>query len=136
MSNRQKPTVATILLLALTGCASGGQQAEFEAPDFNEPLIVQVHNDNYLDVVVYAMPDGQSVRLGDVTGSSSRELEIPRSVDPWSRALRLLVSPIGSPEAYLSETIVASPGDVIILRVSSVVGMSSWSLQRRDIPQP
>lgn len=129
--------VVTVLVVAWagSGCARrspspfGGQRSE-------EPIRLEIENGNYLDVTVYVMPDGASHRIGQVTGASSTTLVVPRSLVPASGRFRLLVSPIGSREAYLSEDILAMPGDVVQLRVASVLRMSSWSVRRDGAPIP
>jgi len=121
-------SVASIALVL--GACAGRAASPFAGRGPDEGIRVEVRNDNYLDVTVYAMPDGVSYRLGDVTGSTSATLEIPPSLVHGAMGVRLLVSPIGAREAYLSEPISAGPGDTIMLRVASVLRMSSWSVRQ------
>jgi hypothetical protein len=117
------------MVFVLGACAARAPSPFAEATR-EEEIRVEVRNDNYLDVTVYVMRDGMSYRLGDVTGSSSATLEIPPSQVLAAMGVRLLVNPIGSRGAYLSEPIMAGPGDTITLRVASVLRMSSWSMRQ------
>lgn len=112
------------------GACAARAPSPFAESTREEEIRVEVRNDNYLDVTVYVMRDGMSYRLGDVTGSSSATLEIPPSQVLAALGIRLLVNPIGSRGAYLSEPIMANPGDTIALRVASVLRMSSWSVRQ------
>jgi hypothetical protein len=114
--------VGTLLLVTACGARRGPDRAA--ADDFS----VVVENQNYLDVVVFAFRDLSSTRLGSVSGLSSATLRIPGHLVVLGE-IRLLVDPIGSPVAYLTDEIMVSPGDVITLRVASVVRMSSWSVR-------
>jgi hypothetical protein len=119
---------AILAVLVLSGCG-GRLSSPFRAGGGDEPIGVEVRNDNFLDVTVYVMPDGVSHRLGDVTGSSSATLEVPGRLIFAATSLRLMVNPIGSREAYLSEEIFVSPGDLLRLNVASRIQMSSWSVR-------
>jgi hypothetical protein len=121
--------VAVILVvLVLSGCG-GRSRSPFRAGGGNEAIRIEVRNDNFLDVTVYVLPDGVSHRIGDVTGSSSATLDVPARLIFAATSMRLLVNPIGSREAYLSEEILVSHGDLIRLHVASQIQMSSWSVR-------
>ncbi|NIP59536.1 MAG: hypothetical protein GWM92_14515 [Gemmatimonadetes bacterium] len=124
-------TAAVVLLLVLstewTGCA---RRSPFDEGGRREaPIRLEVENHNYLDVVVLAMPDGIWRRLGTVTGVSTTNLEVPGTIASRAGGFRLLVDPVGSQAAYLTEPIYASPGDTVVLQVGSVIRMSSWYLR-------
>jgi hypothetical protein len=119
---------AILVVLVLSGCG-GRSRSPFRAGGGDEAIRVEVRNDNFLDVTVYVMPDGVSYRIGDVTGSSSATLDVPPRLIFAATSVRLLVNPIGSRQAYLSEEILVSPGDLIRLHVASQIQMSSWSVR-------
>jgi hypothetical protein len=121
--------VAVILVVLVLGGCGGRSRSPFRAGGGDEAIRVEVRNDNFLDVTVYVLPDGVSHRIGDVTGSSSATLDVPARLIFAATSMRLLVNPIGSREAYLSEEIPVSPGDLIRLNVASQIRMSSWSVR-------
>jgi hypothetical protein len=120
--------VAILAVLVLSGCG-GRARSPFRAGGGDETIRVEVRNDNFLDVTVYVLPDGVSHRIGDVTGSSSATLDVPARLILAATSVRLLVNPIGSPQTYLSEEILVTPGDLIRLHVASRIQMSSWSVR-------
>lgn len=126
-----RPTASLVLFLILsagwTGCARRSPFADDARGE--EPVRLEVENHNYLDVVVFAMPDGIWRRLGTVTGTSTTTLEVPGAIASRASGFRLLVDPVGSQAAYLTEPIYASPGDIVVLQVGSVIRMSSWYLR-------
>jgi len=120
--------LGAILLGAwLSGCVEP-RRGSWEAASGPQPLVLEVRNNNFLDVVVYALPDGGRMRIGMVTGRGGAVLEIPESVAART-GFRLAVDPVGSTETYVTELMYASPGSVVVLEVGSVVSMSSWHLR-------
>jgi hypothetical protein len=121
--------VAILLLAAaVSACAERGRGPWEEASPYG-PLTLEVRNNNYLDVVVYAVPDGMRRRLGTVTGTGHAVFEIPSEAVLHSTGFRLEADPVGSREAYVSEPIFASPGSVVVLEIGSVLSTSSWHLR-------
>lgn len=114
--------------MLLGACAGRGAPDPFEGGREAEEITVEVYNGNYLDVVVFGMQDGMALRLGSVTGLASSTLSVPSQLVVIGQ-IRLLVDPVGSPEAYLSDPIMVNPGDVVVLRVASRVQQSSWSVR-------
>lgn len=116
-----------VLAVIPGGCAEP-HRGPWEAPS-PAALTLEVRNNNYLDVAIYAHTDGQHLRLGSVTGQSHATLEIPTSVVVRADGFRLEVDPVGARDSYVTERIVASPGAIVVLDVGSVLGMSSWHLR-------
>ncbi len=112
-----------LLALLMTGCATAEERRAAAAG----PISVEVTNHNYLDANVYAVGSSQTVRLGTVTTNSTQTFEVPRGL-PISGGLRFLVDPIGSSDAYLSDDVLVSPGDVVSLLIQSSLGLSSTSV--------
>jgi len=117
------PAIAGMALLLAACASSRAVQVRSSAVDRALPL--QVQNDNTADVDVYAMSGGQVTRLGTVTGLSSDTLQIPATAVTRGTELRLLADPIGAYGAYLSDPILASTGDVLVLRVASQLALST-----------
>jgi hypothetical protein len=122
-----RAALAFVAAVMQAGCAEtrGGPWETSPAAEVE----LQVHNDNFLDVAIYALQNGGRVRLGSVTGKSRAALKIPASAVVRADGFRLEVDPVGSPETYVTERILASPGSVVVLDVGSVLRMSSWHLR-------
>lgn len=112
------------MILLLVACASSrGVQVGSQAVD--RAVQVQVRNDNTSDMDVYAMSGGQFTRLGTVTAMTSDTLSLPATAVRRGPDLRLLADPIGGFGAYLSDPVLVSTGDVIVMRIAASLAQSS-----------
>lgn len=127
-------TVAALGLVLFPGMGC----AERATPEFRgeqaaerEAIVVSVRNQNYADVTVHVTRDGAWRRLGQVTGNSTAQLQIPESMASAGFQFRFRVHAIGSPDAadFVTERIGADRGDVIELTVAPVLRMSNWSIR-------
>ncbi|HKC81292.1 MAG TPA: hypothetical protein VKB91_08865, partial [Gemmatimonadaceae bacterium] len=65
-------------------------------PNQGEPTVVQVDNQGFLDMTVYAVRNSaQRVRLGIATGNRKTDLPIPTYLVNGLTALRFVADPIG-----------------------------------------
>lgn len=105
----------TLVLLAVAALACAPQQSESgrTAP---APATVQVDNQAFLDVNVYALRSGQRIRLGTVTGLSTRTFVIPRTL-VGGALVRFQADFIGSGRAPVSEEMVIWAGDSVELTI-------------------
>lgn len=122
-------------LIAATACGSGGT---YDVPNFrgspafrSEAIRLDVDNRNYADVVVYGSRGGSWQRIGDVTGNASETFEISDQLTEAAPSLRFRVHAIGSSGAsdFVTDPIFVSGNAVVVLRVASVLRMSSWSVR-------
>jgi hypothetical protein len=126
---------ATIITL---GCAhAGGVASRQNERTFcaRSPAPVYVENDNWMDVVVYAVRGGSRFRLGMVTSIQSAVFELPSATLGASTSLFLLASPIGGSryDLFATDDIMLAPGHTIIdLRLDNVMSHSSWSVAVED----
>jgi hypothetical protein len=91
-------------LVLAAGCATAGQGAGSGQPAPNPEPRVEVQNDNWADVTVYAIRDGSSIRLGDVMAGDSAVCTLPDAVVQAPDAY-FLVRPLASSVAYVSPSI-------------------------------
>jgi hypothetical protein len=119
--------LAALLTAGLSGCGEP-RRGPFDAAAHPASIAVEVRNNNFLDVVVYALPDGRRIRLGTVTGKCDAALQLP-SAYAAPRGFRLEADPVGSLDTYVTDVIYADVGTVVVLEVGSALGMSSWHLR-------
>jgi hypothetical protein len=129
--------LAALALLGCVGCAE-----KRPIPDFSgstrtlgrEPVLVEVVNDNYHDVVVYLDHGAGWQRLETVTGLCEVQLEISSTLQSAESRYYIRVHAIGTSDSedYFSGMIFADPGTRIELNVASVLSLSSWSVRGRD----
>lgn len=126
------------LVACLTAATACGGGEGFSVPDFrgspafrSTTVRLDVQNRNYADVVVYGARGGSWHRLGGVTGNTSQTFVIPDQLTDAAASLRFRVHAIGAPDAtdYVTEPIFVSGSAVVVLRVASVLRMSSWSVR-------
>ncbi len=121
--------VLGVLLSLTVACWPVGDRVWPRADSRPEETRLEVRNQNFNEVVVYLMPDGLRQRVGMVSGLGTETFELPRHRAQFPGGFRLLVSPIGSRETYVSETVYPGQGDTIVLTVTSRVRMSHWHLR-------
>jgi hypothetical protein len=96
--------LAAAALVLAAGCATAGEGAGSGQPAPNREPRVQVQNDNWADVTVYAIRDGSSIRLGNVMSGDSAVFALPDAVRQAPDA-HFLVEPLASRVAYVSPSI-------------------------------
>ncbi|HKP28138.1 MAG TPA: hypothetical protein VJU15_02005 [Gemmatimonadales bacterium] len=104
---------AAALLLVTAAC--GGKSAPPVDP--MAPAYVEVQNQGFLDMTVYALRSGQRIRLGQVSGNSTATFELPRTVVNPGLPIRFQADPIGGNRTPFSQEISVSPGDTVVLRI-------------------
>lgn len=90
------------------------------SPDQNQPSVVQVDNQAFLDMTVYASRSGQRIRLGIATGSTKTNFPIPSAIMSGLTPLRFIADPIGGNRASVSQEITVAPGDTVVLTIPPV----------------
>jgi hypothetical protein len=96
--------------------ACGGRSADVSPPPAG-PAMLQVENQSFSDMVIYALNGAQRVRLGTATGNSTRTFTIPRYLVGGAGPLRFLADPIGGNRTPVSEEMTVQPGDLVTLTI-------------------
>jgi hypothetical protein len=111
--------VTLSLVVALAACAKN--PAPDDAPpagngSANQSAAVRVTNRNFYDMNLFVVRFGQRLRLGTVTGNSTRTFELPAA---WATngPVRFLAAPIGSTGREYTEELTVQPGDVVGLTI-------------------
>lgn len=106
--------VISLAVLILAGC-NGFKRGS--AADVNAPTVVQVDNQAFLDMAVYAVRSSERVRLGTANGNRKTNLTVPRGLVSGITPLRFIADPIGATRASVSEEITVAPGDTVVLTI-------------------
>jgi hypothetical protein len=115
---RVRVLAISIGLLALGACNAFRHGSGSSSP--NEPTIVQVDNQGFLDMTVYAVRSVERVRLGTATGNSKTNLRVPPGMVNGLTPLRFIADPIGGNRASVSEEITVAPGDTVVLTIPPI----------------
>ena len=109
-----------VISIALFAAACTGFRHGSTAIDPNQPTIVQVDNQGFLDMAVYVMRSSERVRLGTATGNSKSNIRVPAGIVSGLTPLRFVADPIGGTRASVSEEITVAPGDTVGLTIPPV----------------
>jgi hypothetical protein len=85
---------------------------------------MDVTSDNWQDVHVYMVRDGEPFDLGVVNGPGNAKLKVPSIVTTPGSQVQILAVPIGGGEDYLSRNVLVNPGDVIDLTLQNSLPLS------------
>lgn len=117
--------VAVLAVLAVaTGCATFGGGSEDEdappPPNFrDDPVQVQIQNNNWNTMHVYVVAGGQISSLGQVSSMDTGDFTVPAGMMGGRKEIRLFADPIGSRDSFYSDPILVEPGDHV-----------EWTLQQ------
>jgi hypothetical protein len=113
--------VATATMPAAGACSHQNEQAGELAPANTVDL--HVKNENFLDMDVFAVADGQATRLGTVTGNGSRNFVVDAALA--NRDFRIVATPIGGTGRAGTGSIAVTPGQTIDFTIGSVLRNST-----------
>jgi hypothetical protein len=83
----------------------------------NQPTFLQVDNQGFQDMDVYAARFVQRVRLGLATGLRKTNFTIPPGLVIGLTPLRFVADPIGGRRASVSQEITVTPGDTVVMTI-------------------
>jgi hypothetical protein len=110
--------VFAFLAFAIAACNAFSRGSGTYNP--NEPAVVQVDNQGFLDMTVYAARSAQRVRLGSAAGNRKTNFTIPQTLISGLTPLRFVADPIGGRRASVSEEITVAPGDTVVLTIPPI----------------
>lgn len=121
-----------LTVLAL-GCDSGrvtpseptpqpASEQEGKAP--SGETVVQVDNQNFNDMNIYLLDEGNRVFLGAVNGLSTGTLAISRAAGSSSFRVRLLADPIGSSIPITTPSLSVGPGQTVYWTIGTTASNS------------
>jgi len=84
------------------------------------PTVVEVDNQGFLDMAVYAVRNSQRIRLGIATGNGKTNFNIPQALISGLTTLRFIADPVGGSRASVSQEITVAPGDTVVLTIPPV----------------
>jgi len=112
------PTVSALLYVAVALDAVACHARPAAPPNPRAEVAVTVDNQNFLDMDVFIVrTSGERIRIGMVSGLTTRILMVRPDVIGNSTELRFEVHPIGARANPISETVTVRPGDVIHLTI-------------------
>jgi hypothetical protein len=107
-----------ILALALIslGCSTGrARRTGIEEP---KRTTIEVQNQGFNDMTVYAIINGSRTRLGTAPGNKSTVLTVPEYLINGTTFMRFVADPIGGNRTPVTEEIDVSPGDELVMIIN------------------
>lgn len=108
------PALAMAMSMSLTAACSHGIQV----PDQEGPVrtVLKVENQGFPDMNIFVIAESSNhVRLGTVTGTSNAYFTLPDYLVHGIRELRFQALPIATTRGPLSQSIMVTPGDTVVL---------------------
>ena len=115
-----------LLTVTLTSCFWKKKPGEIVD---TSPVTLEVHNNNWADIVIYAVVDGSRHRIGSVGAINKLTIELPIGVVRLPGHVELLLDPLGSRATFRTGAISVGFGNHIRLVVENELRLTSWSVQ-------
>ena len=117
-----------LLLLAMAAvpaCHHAKRDAEPAPETAPVDVPLEIDNHNWLDVIIYAVHDGERSRVGIANASSQSSFVLPARLVGQGHEIRLLGHPIGGTSNTFTETVTVQPGQYIEWTLESDLSRSS-----------
>ena len=122
-------TVAAVFLtVSIASCGRKDTDSPFRRI-VDRPVQLEVDNNNFLDVSVYAVAGGVSLRIGDVGVKNKGTFTLDPDRISMVSGVQVLVDPIGSDRTYLSPTVYPYGGATLELSVGAYIDQSFLSVR-------
>jgi len=124
-------SAGAMFLLSNIGCHHPSKKLEDAIPPdgetelVDEPVVLEIENHNWSDIVIYVLVEGKRYRFLNVRAAKDVSAELPRSHQGTMGMLRFALHRIGSPDEYVTEQISLRTGKTVRLTVESELHRSS-----------
>ena len=125
MNRFSRLTLTAFASAVLLNCGHGNAVRTVDGmPAATDAVTVSVQNNNWQDVDVYALRNGQRVRLGSVTATRTGVFVLSQAV-ALSPDLRIQIHPLAATRDFVSQKLVVNPGDVVEVYVVNALAQST-----------
>ncbi len=108
-----------IVLLGLLSACGAPRSTPASGPEpSSDQISVQIDNQNFSDMVIYVVSNGQRLLIGQARGLTKTTLTI-ENVTRGGGRIRLLAEPIGAAGPIATPTLVVPPGQSIFWTIGS-----------------
>jgi hypothetical protein len=128
LSARSNVAACLAVSLLLAGCArhrieDNPQLAEPQP--VSGPIVLEVENHNWSDIVLFVIHDGRTHRLAQIAAARDQSFEIPSHLIGDQGLIRLGLHRIGGRDDYRTEAISVRTGNTIRLTIEGKLEHSS-----------
>lgn len=90
-----------------------------------EPIVLEVENHNWADVVLYVVHDGVQTRFTQVAAAHKLSIEIPPRLQGQMGVIRIAARRIGGTDSYVSQALSIRGSSAVRLTIESSLNHSS-----------
>jgi hypothetical protein len=90
-----------------------------------EPVLLEVENHNWADVVLYVVHDGIQTRFTQVAAAHKLSIEIPPRLQGQMGVIRIAARRIGGTDSYVSQALSIRGSSAVRLTIESSLNHSS-----------
>jgi hypothetical protein len=126
MRTAQRLLTVGLLMVATTGCFG---KKKSNSPPVYQRITLEVVNNNWQDIVIYAIVGNTRQRLGSVPAVKQTTLELPSGLVALPGSVQLLLDPLGSRATYRTGMISIGLGQQIRLVVENQLSLTNWTVQ-------
>jgi hypothetical protein len=118
-----------IVLIAIpSACSRSVPVKGFEAPEVvvpPSPVVLEVENHNWADVVLYVLHDGVQTRFAQVAAAHNVSVEIPPNLQGQMGIIRIAARRIGGTDSFVSQAISLRGNSAVRFTIESNLNRSS-----------
>jgi hypothetical protein len=120
--------MCVVFLTSLPACSHSVPVEGFQTPEIvvpMPPVVLQVENHNWADVVLYVVHDGVETRFAQVAAAHNLSVEIPGSLQGQMGVIQIAARRIGGTDSYLSQSISLRGNSAVRFTIESTLNHSS-----------
>jgi hypothetical protein len=124
----RRTTLGSCFVAAALLPACVHRQAAFDEASLGlltEPVVLEVENHNWADIVLYVVHDGVQTRFAQVAAAHNVSIEIPTKLQGQMGVIRIAARRIGGTDSYLSQAISLRGGSAVRFTIESSLSRSS-----------
>jgi hypothetical protein len=114
-----------VMLSVVTGCSVFKSK---QAAPLPETVSLHITNNNFQDMTIYILRDGQRNRLGAVTATSSATFLLTEQQLGQQGRVRLIADPLGTVGSLATDQFTVKPGQRVEWTIESDIRRSSLAI--------
>jgi hypothetical protein len=116
-------------LFLLSGCAHSVPVKDYDEPAPPSvpagPVVLEVENHNWADVVLYVLHDGVQTRFTQVAAAHNASIEIPERLQGQMGVIRIAARRIGGTDSFVSQALSVRGSSAVRVTIESNLNRSS-----------
>ena len=120
--------ICVAFLTSLAACSHPKPVTEVPMPDIvvpQLPVVLEVENHNWADVILYVVHDGVQTRFAQVAAAHTLSVEIPEHLQGQMGVIRIAARRLGGTDSYLSQAISLRGNSSVRFTIESNINRST-----------